>query len=366
VTGSVGKTTTKDMVASVLAQKFKVLKNEENLNNEIGLPLTVLKLGKDAEAAVLEMAMRQSGEIRQLAEIAAPEVGIITNIGLAHIELLKTRQNIARVKSELIEVLGEKFLPAGGLKKPVIILNSDDDFYKTFVRKARRYKVRVISFGIASKAQFTAEEILPGPESISFVLKAPAARISVHLPQPGKHNVYNALAAAGAGAVLGLSLKQVKTGLESFVPSSARMEIINTPRIKILNDTYNASPDSMKAAIKILQEQRDFLGKSVPRKIAVLGDMLELGNFTTSAHRQIGEYLVENGIHLLVAVGKNSFYIGQGALNAGMSEKNIYFSESVEEAGQHLLQLIRKGDVVLVKGSRDMKMEKIVVKLKKY
>lgn len=356
VTGSVGKTTTKDMIAAVLGQKFNVLKNEENLNNEIGLPLSILKLEKKHTACVLEMAMRHRGDIKYLTEIARPTIGVITNVGLSHIELLKNRPEIAKAKAELLEALA---------KKSVIILNRDDDFYKSFEKKARRRALKIKTFSLKKEADFQAKDIQTGPENVSFILKTGSGKIKINLQLPGEHNVYNALAAAAASAVLGLSLEAIKKGLENFAPSKKRMEIIETEKFKIINDTYNASPDSVKAALKVLAAQKNFMGKLNPRRIAVLGDMLELGRFSQAAHRQIGEFLAELGINILIAVGENSFYINQGALNAGMPVKNMEHFKTNKDAADYLKRILRKGDVVLVKGSRAMKMEEIVEFLKK-
>lgn len=364
ITGSTGKTTTKDMVASVLAQKFKVLKNEENFNNEIGLPLAILKLEKEHQALVVEMAMRRPGEIKYLAKIAKPQIGLITNIGLAHVELLKTRENISRAKSELLEVLAENFRPSGGLKKPVIILNSDDDFFKTLAKKAQKLKLTVKTFGLKGKPDCSAGKIVHSLKGVDFVLKMAGEEIEAHLGQPGRHNVYNALAAACAGLALGVSFKKIKKGLEEFRPSSQRMEIFETEKYRIINDTYNANPDSVRAALEILKNQTDFLGRPKPRKIAVLADMLELGKFSRAAHRQVGEFLAESGINILVAIGENSFYTTQGSLNAGLAAKNIYHFRNNQEAIEPLKKILVRGDVILVKGSRAMKMEEIVGTLK--
>jgi len=305
VTGSSGKTTTKDMLASILAQEMKVLKNKENLNNEIGVPLTLLKLNKSHQAAVLEMAMQGLGEIDELAKIARPNLAIITNVGEAHLLHLKSQKNIARAKAEVLKFCKYAVLPA------------DDKFFKFLKRQAPK-SCQIIPFGIIQMGH-----------NLKYLK---------NLPLPGRHNVYNALAAIKVAKLLKLKPASIARGLKKFKPSSQRMEFIRLKdNLTIINDTYNANPSSMKAALQVLASQ------PAERRIAVLGDMLELGGRSKFYHEQVLNFAYKLGIDLIFTKGKEFSKVSH--LPSPIS---------------HLQKTIKPGDVVLVKGSRGMRMEEVV------
>ena len=258
VTGSVGKTTTKDMIAGILAQAMPVLKNEENFNNEIGVPLTLLRLTKKHQAAVIEMGMQGLGEIKLLARIARPTIAVITNIGEAHLEYLKTKKNVAKAKAEIFSFLREG---------DWAVINQDDEYVEHLKSKVKSQKSKIRTFGILEMSDV-----------------GPAELTGITLPIPGEHNIYNALAAIAVARILKIKPAAIKNGLEAFHPSGKRMEVINCGNeTKIINDTYNANPQSMAAALKTLCA----IDRPYGRRIAVLGDMLELGRLASPAHRRL-------------------------------------------------------------------------------
>lgn len=320
VTGSVGKTTTKDMIASIIAQEKKVLKNEENFNNEIGVPLTLLKLSKRHKAAVIEMAMQGLGEIEQLAKIVRPKIAVVTNIGEAHLEFLKSKKNVARAKAEIFKYQ---------TKDDFAVINADDEYFEHLAKNIKCKKSNIITFGIIEKADVTPKDLK-----------------GIKLPLPGEHIIYNALAAIAAAKIMKLKRSSIKKGLENVILSSKRMEIINREDgVKIINDTYNANPQSMAAALKVLACLSG-------RKIAVLGDMFELGKRAKPAHKRIGKLTKELGIDIVVSVGKLSKEM----------KANFHFLNN-KLTVKKLKKIIRSGDRVLVKGSRGMKMEEIAYAL---
>lgn len=345
ITGSVGKTMTREMTASILGQKFSVLKNEMNYNNEIGVPLALFMLERNHEAVVIEMAMRGVGEIQRLAQIAKPSIGVITNIGMSHIERLGSRESIALAKAEL---LGE--LPSDG----IAVLNADDDFFLTLKSK---FQGKTISFGLSDGADITALDAeLDENGFYSFRLVTPNGETDVKLPVMGQHSMLNALGASAAAYALGVDIDSMRAGLESFTQPSMRMEFTVTESgYGVLNDCYNASPASVSAALQTLNAICGYT-----RKIAVLGDMLELGDFAGKAHYDIGVMLKSSGIDILVTVGELSEATAAGALTSGFSPDSIYRCADSEEAASLINTLILPGDAVLVKGSRGIKMEKIV------
>jgi UDP-N-acetylmuramoyl-tripeptide--D-alanyl-D-alanine ligase len=355
VTGSTGKTTTKDMIYSVLSQKFSVLKTQGNFNNEIGLPLTLFGLEPHHEIAVLEMGMSGFGEIRRLAEIAPPKVAVITNIGVSHIEKLDTRDNIWKAKSEILEKLhGDS----------IVILNDDNDILH---REAGQMKLGnvsydVIRFGTGMDVEFRAQNIQTHGEGyIKYDLLLDEEIYTIKINVPGKHNVYNSLAAIAAGRAFGMDMEDIQAGLLEFVSGSMRLNIFSVESrkdIKVIDDAYNASPDSVKAALHIL---RDMEGS---RKIAILGDMLELGDYSFSAHKETGKTAIECGVNILITRGQDSAWIGEGAMEAGMQPSNVFHSEDNEGVINWLAGNLQEGDRILVKGSRGMRMEEIVSYLK--
>jgi UDP-N-acetylmuramoyl-tripeptide--D-alanyl-D-alanine ligase len=355
VTGSTGKTTTKDMIDSVLSQRFSVLSTKGNFNNEIGLPLTLFQLEPHHQIAVLEMGMSGFGEIRRLATIAPPRIAVVSNIGISHIEKLGSRENILKAKLEILE----KFQPGC-----IALLNYDNDLlYQAGEQMIKdRVSFDVVGFGTGSDADYRAEDIILTKETGSeYTLVMDGKRYSINLSVPGMHNVYNSLSAIAVGRAFGLDMDEISSGLKKFTGGNMRLHIFqprNNKDIKVIDDTYNASPDSVQAALKIL---RDMEGK---RKIAVLGDMMELGDYSPGAHRQVGQMAVDNEVDILITKGKDSAWIGEGAMESGMPARFIHHMQSNEEVIEWLKKGLIDGDRILVKGSRSMQMEEITEFLK--
>lgn len=342
ITGTNGKTTTKEMLAAIMSLRGPVLKNEGNLNNEIGVPLTLLRLDGSHWASVVEMGMSGFGEIKRLAEIARPSIGVITNIGPGHLEKLGSIEGVARAKGELVEGL-----PEDGKA----VLNIDDPFLKDL---AARNSGRLVAYGLSPNASVTASGIEESGAGIGFRLITPAGAADVTLPVIGVHNVYNALAAAAAAWAVGLSISEIKEGLEMFRPVKMRMETMEIGGARVINDAYNANPASMAAALTALVSVKE------ARKIAVLGDMLELGQSAEKAHFDVGRLAGAEGLALLVLVGSHARNTARGAAEAGMEEDRIIVASGAEEAAAVLAEKMRHGDNILVKGSRSMKMERII------
>ncbi len=344
ITGSVGKTTTKDMTAAVLEKAFSVLKNEGNLNTEVGLPMTILKLEDHHRIAVLEMGMRGMGQIAELAAVAEPTVGIITNIGETHIELLGSIENIAKAKGELLEAL-----PDDG----VAILNGDDPWCR---RLAENLNCKIYFFSARGEGDVNASNVRNDKDQgFTFTVAAEERHFDVHVQLPGLHNLDNALAAVTTGLVFGVEPEAIADGLAAFKPSKMRMDIIRRNDFTIINDTYNASPRSLAAALDVLVDM-----KNQGRMVAVLGDMLELGILEESGHREVGGKVAAAGVDFLLTVGKRAAVIAAAAEEAGMDPEKIMTCTDNGEAERLLRQKILPGDTVLVKGSRGMKMEEIV------
>ena len=346
ITGSVGKTTTKEMLTTILERKWKVLKNTANYNNEIGLPLTLFQLDGSYEVAVLEMAMRGLGEIERLASIAKPEIGIITNIGISHIERLGSQGAIADAKAELLSEL-----PPDG----VAILNVEDGYFEVM---KERFAGKVVRFGSNKAADVIGARIkcLDRGQYRFVLLISGQGAVEVTLPVLGHHNVYNALAAAAAANQLGVDLPTIRDGLESVTPPDMRMEFTESKEgYAVLNDAYNASPASVIAALKTLHALKGY-----DRKVAILGDMLELGDYARKAHEDIGRALVESGVKKLIVVGNLAGSIADGARSARMPNDAIKSYKNSTEAAKKIRSHLRAGDAVLVKGSRAIRMEEIV------
>lgn len=344
ITGSSGKTTTKEMVAEVLGSKFKVLKTEKNFNNEIGLPKTLLQLTDEHEVCVVEMGMRGFGQIQELAAIAEPTIGVVTNVGTSHIELLGSQEGIAKAKSELVEAINEE---------GTVILNEDDHWVKGMSKLTAG---KLISYGIQHNATVTGSNLRYKKDGIKFTCKCFDEIFDVFLPMIGEHNVYDALAAIAVGRSLGLNSTKIKKALGNFPGIPMRQEIVPLKDVVILNDTYNANPSSMQESIKALGQLEGH------RKIAMLGDMLELGDFTKQGHEEIGTLLGTEKYSTLFAYGEAGKYIATAAKANGVPE--VYHCESHDEIVDLYCQKHQKGDVILVKASRGMKMEEIVNKLR--
>ncbi|MGB9867282.1 MAG: UDP-N-acetylmuramoyl-tripeptide--D-alanyl-D-alanine ligase [Bacillota bacterium] len=347
VTGSVGKTTVKDMIWCVSSARFKTHRSEENMNTEVGLPLSLLRAAPDVQVAVMEMAMRGSGQIRELCLVAEPDYGVITSIGETHLELLGSVENIARAKWELVESL-----PPEGWA----ILNWDEDWPR---RLAPSAPCQVISFGFHEEADVRATGIVDrGEQGMSYTLVTVKGQIRVDLPVNGRHMVRNSLAAAAFGVLAGLELEEIRLGLQEVSLTRMRLEMLRLGEFLVINDAYNANPASTKAALEVL--------KSVAkgRTVAVLGDMLELGERAVSGHTEVGEKCAQLGVDLLVAVGELSKNIASGALAGGLDASRVFWCPTKVEAVELLHKLLRNGDTVLVKGSRGTKMEEIIQGLK--
>lgn len=345
VTGSNGKTTTKDFIAAVLAARYRVLKTEGNLNNHIGLPLMLLRIKEEHQGVVLEMGMSGYGEIALLTSLSSPNLGVITNIGEAHLEMLGSRESIARAKGELLE---------GMAPGSAAFLNADDPLLRPM---GERFPGQVLTFGFAPEADFRALHYGPGDGGYSFAASRPAREggESYWIPLPGKHNVYNALAALAIGTHLQLTPEEIRAGLAAAEVSAMRMERCFAGRgFCIVNDAYNASPTSVMYALDYLVEWA-----GAQRKIAVLGDMLELGEASEAAHRAVGRYAAEKGVDLLVTLGERARWMAEGALQSGVSPEQVFACTDCEEILHHLEACLEKGVTILIKGSRGMKMERI-------
>lgn len=353
VTGSTGKTTTKDMIAAVLGERMPVHKTQANFNNELGLPLTLLGLNVSHQAAVVEMGMRGRGEIQFLCSLAKPTIGVITNIGKTHLELLGSQENIASAKGELLQAL-----PEDG----TAILNSGDPWCR---KLGQKLTCKVLYYGIDDpEADVTASGIEAwGELGTRFLARFQGRQIPVSLALPGRHNVTNALAAIAVGLACGLDLAACARGLEKLQMTAMRLQLLQGPRqTRIINDAYNANPASTRAGLSVLAERAG----NAP-KVAVLGSMFELGQAEVEEHQKVGEYAANLGdLAYLVTVGDLGRQIAGGAAGAGMDPGRIASFATTDEAIVFLTDHLPLGAWVLVKGSRGMKMEQIVEALLKF
>ncbi|MBA7560146.1 UDP-N-acetylmuramoyl-tripeptide--D-alanyl-D-alanine ligase [Candidatus Atribacteria bacterium 1244-E10-H5-B2] len=354
VTGSNGKTTTKEIIAHILSQEFPLLKTSGNYNNEIGIPLTLLQLNKSHKILVVEMGMRGLGEIKTLTNFIPPDLALITNIGEAHIGLLGSKNNIFKAKSELLQSLD---------KDGMAIINKDDPYFFKMLEIVKGKKV--YTFGIENDSDIMACNIrIVSDKGIRFTLEVQNdKRREIYFPLLGRHNIYNALAASAVAFALGIELDLIERGLFSFKPLDLHMQLSNFYNgIKILNDSYNASPISVKSALETLTEVAQN-----NRKIAILGDMLELGEKTDFYHREVGKEVTELSIDTLITVGRGGKIIAQSSKEKGMAEKRVFSFEKNEKRilAKKLLNLTKPGDFILLKGSREMKMEEILEFLQK-
>ena len=346
ITGSNGKTTTKEMVAQVVAQRWKTLKTEGNLNNRIGVPQTLFQLAPRHQAAVIEMGVDQQGQTARLCEIARPTIGVITNIGPDHLEFFGSMEGSAQAKAELLD-----HLPQDG----AVVLNADDEYFDYL---AARAQCRVVAFGVSPKAAIRAANIRvdeKGGTVFGLVVPGKSRQTEIRIRTQGQHNVSNALAAAAVGYALGLSGTAIAEGLAKFRPAAMRSQISFSHGVQVVNDCYNANPASMKAAVQLLAE----LGRG-KRSIAALGDMLELGTDSKRMHREVGAFLAAQGIGHLLACGALGRELAEGARQAGMASDHITELPDAAAAAVALARMVRQGDVVLVKASRGMRMEQVV------
>src|SRR5215469_10947723 len=338
ITGSEGKTTTKDAIAHVLASRFRVLKSEGNFNNHFGLPLMLLKLEPEHDVAVIEMGMSHAGEIRALAKIAQPEIGVVSNVAPVHLEFFDSLAGIARAKYELVESL-----PANG----TAVLNADDDYVSQF---GRGFKGTVITYGSKATAEVRAENIQSqGAEGSRFDVVTPLGRDHARLPLVGEHNVLNALAAISVGLARGLTLSESVAALATLKPADKRGQVLQLGNITIVNDCYNSNPKALRAMVDALAAMK------AGRKIAVAGEMLELGPAGEEMHRNAGKHVAEKKIDVLLGVRGLAQAMVEGARDAGARAE---FVRTAEEAGDWLARETRDGDVVLLKASRGVKLEK--------
>lgn len=346
VTGSVGKTTTRDMVYSTISAKYNSLKNVGNLNNQFGVPLTLFNLNKEHECAVIEMGMSGFNEIEYLANIVNPQIGIISNIGYSHVEHLGSRDGIFKAKMEIATNFDENSL---------LIVNGDDDCLKTLKTKVLVYKLR--TFGFDKDNDIYCESYEMDEESINFVAVINGKKEELFIPTVGKHNIYNAMAAILVGLNLNMTIEEIKDGLKNFQCTKNRLDIIKKDKLTIIDSVYNASIDSMSAALNIL-------GRYENRRVAILGDMFEMGEFAEFGHRQVGKAALGN-IDIMIAIGKDSEFIVKELKENNMNENNLYHFETKEEAIESLDKIIKDDDVILVKASRGMNLEKVVEYLNK-
>ena len=352
ITGSNGKTTARQMTAAVVAGKFNMLSTIGNYNNQIGVPLTLLRLAPEHRWAVVELGTNSPGEIARLAQICSPDIGVITNIGPAHLEGLGSLDGVMREKGQLIDHLKAK---------GKAVLNADDRRVSKIAAKTKRTKKDILFFGLSENAAIRATVVNEKTTGISFSLDLPQESLSVDLKVAGQFMVINALAAAAVGHLLGLSATEIKVGLETFEPAWGRMNILETAGgIHVIDDTYNANPDSMKAAITTLRSLR-----ANNQSVFVAGDMLELGAQAESLHRQVGAWAATADINKLLVTGDYADAVAAGAKDAGMKSENI-FTGSQEKILNILKGSLNPGDWVLVKGSRGARMETIVEGLKEW
>lgn len=346
ITGSVGKTTTRDMTYAVVSKMFNTLKNQGNFNNEIGVPLTIFSAGESIEAAVIEMGMDNFGEIDRLSHIVNPTISVITNIGMSHIERLGSQENIYKAKAEIF-----KNTKASG----TVVLNGDDKILMAHVNEISQ---NVVTVGVKNtNADIVAKNIVSDVDSVSFDVFGFGKSFSVTLPVAGEHNVLNALLAIAVGLVLEIPEKEIKDALSQFSMTKMRMDIIDAKTIKIINDCYNAAPASVTAALSVL-------GKYEDRKVAILGDIAALGEYSKKAHFDLGFEVVKNDIEVLVTIGRNARYIAEGAYEQGMDSGGIISVDTVEEVYPLLSNVIEEKSVVLVKASRVMELERVTEFLK--
>ena len=348
ITGSVGKTSTKEMIASVLSEKYNVLKTEGNFNNEIGLPLTVFNIREEHEVAVLEMGISHFGDMKPLAKIARPDVCVITNIGYAHLENLGTRDGILKEKSSMTDYMN----PKGS-----VIFNGDDDKLKSYTSRDGRTPVY---FGLTSSCPFHVENIeRKGLKGTYAEFVTPTSRFHAHISIPGDHMIYNALAGVAVGYALGMDNDEIARGIEKLVPIAGRNNLIEAKHYTIIDDCYNANPASMKSSL-------DVLAYADTRKGAILGDMVELGADELAMHREVGAYAAFKNTDVLVCIGALSKDMAEAAKETVLAtEKNmkVFHFDTKEDFYQNMGQILKENDTILVKASHFMEFPEIVKKL---
>lgn len=346
ITGSNGKTSTKDLLAACLGAKYKVVKTQGNFNNEIGLPKTLLSIQPDTDIAVVEMGMRGLGQIAELCRIAEPDSGLITNVGETHMELLGSMENIGKAKSEIVVDL-----PSDGFA----VLNGDNEYV---LAAAGKTKAQVVYFGLGENCDYRGSDIVTSALGTTFICteKKSGKSVSVRLQLIGEHNVYNALSAIAGAACYGVPLEDSAKALATARLTGSRQEIIYIGDITFINDAYNASPASMEAALKTLAEAKKAAHGAV-RTIAVLADMLELGAISEDAHRRVGRWAVENGVDYVLTYGPEAAYISEEVKKLG--GETCHYADR-QGAADKLRQLATAGDIILLKGSNSMQVGKML------
>lgn len=335
VTGSVGKTTTKEFIAAALSSRLSVHKTDGNKNSETGVPITLFGISQTDDAAVVEMGMSGLGEISLLSRIARPDIGVITNIGYSHIEHLKTRENIYKAKTEIVD----------GMDGGVLILNGDDDMLCRYPKKA-------VFYGIENKnADYRAENIVESELGSTFTAQTPDGTVDVSLNLPGKHNVLNALAALAVGRTLGLWLEDMASGLSKYRAEATRQNIYKVKNVTVYDDCYNSAPNSLEASLEVLKKMKG-------RKVAVLGDMLELGDMSETLHEKCGEKLADVDMAYLYGNMAESYL--RGALRAGAEKEKVSVFADKKELAASLTENTEEGDVILFKASRGMHAEDVI------
>lgn len=345
VTGSVGKTTTKEMIAAALGKTMKVFKTEGNYNGQIGLPLTIFNIDSSYEVAILEMGVSKFGEMERLSDIANPDIGVITNIGMSHIENFKTMENTCKEKLKIVKK-----------ENALLYLNGDSPI---LLKSEKNIPQKVIYFGLNGDYPFKCQDVYSINGMTNFTLITPEFREEISIPCLGIHNVYNALAAIAIALGMGVHLDDIKAGLLTFKNVAMRQQISEINGVTIIDDSYNASPDSMKSAVNVLKSTE------CGRKIVVMADMLELGENSAKAHYEIGRYIAIEGIDTLITIGSESKNAADGAKSLNQ-DINVAHCDNNDEAYEILKKIIKENDKILVKGSRGMHTEEIVKKLKEY
>ncbi len=344
VTGSVGKTTTKELIALVLKGKFKTHFTEGNLNNHIGVPITLIRIEKDCEAVVCEMGMSGKGEIEYLTGLVRPNLAVITNIGTSHMELLGSREGILDAKLEIVR---------GMEKGSTVILDGDEELFRTEKIQEKLRDFNVVYVGFHSGNDIYPMDIYKGKDHISFDVISKEKDFRVTVPAVGDHFIKNTLFAVAVGLCGGVDEKAIQDGILSYSPSGLRQKIYEKNGIRVIADCYNASPESMEAALKVL-------GTAEGRKIAVLGDMLELGGLAPEAHKKVGAQAAAGGVTKLFSYGKVSYHTMLGAVENGMNKNDAVNTIDASQLTELITKSLQPGDTVLFKASRKMKLEEII------
>lgn len=340
VTGSVGKTSTKDINYSVLSTKYNTLRNEGNFNNEIGLPKTLFNLTNENQYAILEMGMDHKGQIKHMVDIASPDIAIISNIGTAHIEFFDSREGIFSAKMEITSNFNENSL---------LIVNGDDEYLKTLLGKNHKYKL--LSYGFNTYNDIYPVNYIVKEDYSIFTVIINEKEETFKIPSPAKHNILNSLSAIILGMYLNIPIDKIREGLESFILTKGRCDIFKTNKYKIINDAYNASLDSVLSALTILKNNNT-------RKVAILGDIFEVGKFSKEIHEEIGKHIKDNA-DILITVGNDSKYIESSAKSDGFNQDNCYHFNDRFELLKQINNIVEENDTILIKASNGMKLEEV-------